>query len=249
MRQTRIIISTLICTSLLSSCATTKPQPIESNKAGMNQEASIANVQMGMTYLKANNTVAAKGKFLKALQQSPKLPSSWYAMAYYHEVTGDTKLADEEYRKSIQVAPESGEAHNNYGTFLCRTGRYKEAISQFKLAIDEPNYMQDGAAYENAGICAMQIPDDREAYQLFQKALLNNPNLTNALLHFGQLSYKLKDYITAKNSLDRYLQIHEPNDDSSKLAYQLSQVKNTPKAPSKNNALINQRFKMIKAKA
>lgn len=233
--------------SLLSACATETVS--QTDKKVINQQAAVANVQMGMAYLEQDKTVEAKQKFMLALQESPKLPSSWYAMAYFHEITGEPGLADQEYQKSIAIAPDSGEAHNNYGTFLCRTGRYNEAIGQFKLAIAEPKYMHDGSAYENAGICALQVPNKTLAYSLFQKALLNNPNLTNALLHFGQLSLEHKDYVTAKSCLDRYLELHKSNQDSDRLANQLARINTKQSKAKAGNHLINERFKLMKVKA
>lgn len=248
MRSILTALSTLSLISILSGCATNGVQT-ESTEQNINEEASVANVQMGMAYLGQDKTVAAKDKFMKALQESPNLPSSWYGMAYYHEVTGELEKANQEYRKAIEVAENSGPAHNNYGTFLCRHGEYRDAIDQFKLAIAQPNYMQDGAAYENAGICALQIPDKTLAYQFFQKALLNNPNLTNALLHLGELSYDYKDYTTARNCLNRYLKLHDANEDSNTLAIQLAAKGHDTGIVAPGNIMVNQRFTQMKAQA
>ena len=239
-------LSTLAVASCLSGCASIGKS--EQTQDNINHEASVSNVQMGMAYLGQDKTAAAKDKFMKAVQESPDLPSSWYGMAYYHEVTGQIQQADQEYRKAIEIDQNSGAAHNNYGTFLCRHGEYRDAIDQFKLAIAQPNYMQDGAAYENAGICALQIPDKTLAYQLFQKALLNNPNLTNALLHLGELSYQYKDYTTARNCLARYLKMHKPNEDSEKLATQLARKGHDSGLVASGNIMVNQRFKQMRAK-
>lgn len=229
----------------LTACATNSEG--KRNKSYIDNEAAIANVQMGIAYLKKNDTVLAKRKFTKAIQEAPNLPASWYAMAYYNEVTGKLEQADQQYRKAIAVAPNSGEAHNNYGTFLCRHGKYRQAIAQFDQAIEEPSYMQDGAAYENAGICALAMPDKKLAYHYFQQALLNDPNLTNALLHLGELSYQYKDYTTARNSLGRYLKLHKPNADSRALQTKLTAVRGKPGITNKDNILVNQRFAQMVA--
>lgn len=229
----------------LTACATTSEN--KRDKSYIDNEAAIANVQMGIAYLNKNDTVLAKRKFTKAIQEAPNLPASWYAMAYYNEVTGKLKQADQQYRKAIAVAPDSGEAHNNYGTFLCRHGKYRQAIAQFDQAVEEPSYMQDGAAYENAGICALQVPDKKMAYHYFQQALLNDPNLSNALLHLGELSYHYKDYTTARNCLSRYLKLHKANVDSRRLQTQLARVKGQRGIINKDNLLVNQRFVQMKA--
>ncbi|MDF1797091.1 MAG: type IV pilus biogenesis/stability protein PilW [Coxiellaceae bacterium] len=233
------------CAITLSGCVTTN----ESKQAlsTTNYETSTSNIQLGVAYLDKGESALAKQKFMAALQASPELPASWYAMAYYHEVTGKEGLADQEFRKAIDLAPDSGETHNNYGTFLCRNGKYKQAIKQFNLAVSKPRYTQDGSAYENAGICALQIPDKTEAMHYFQKALLNDPNLPNALLHLGQLSFENKDYVTARNCLKRYVTMHEPNRDSNALAIQLAKVTRNHGRISSGNKIVNLRFNEMRA--
>ncbi|MDF1758934.1 MAG: type IV pilus biogenesis/stability protein PilW [Coxiellaceae bacterium] len=228
------------CALILSGCVTTN----ESKQAlsTTNYETSTSNIQLGVAYLDKGESSLAKQKFMAALQASPDLPASWYAMAYYHEVTGKEDLADQEFRKAIALAPDSGETHNNYGTFLCRNGKYKQAIEQFKLAVSKPRYTQDGSAYENAGICALQIPDKIAAMHYFQKALVNDPNLPNALLHLGELSYQNKDYVTARNCLKRYKTLHEPNRDSKALAIQLAKVTRRHGQVTTGNKMVNSRF-------
>ena len=225
---------------LLSACVTTRES--KQAEANTNYDVSTSNIQLGVSYLDQGRTTLAKQKFLAALQASPKLPASWYAMAYYHEVTGKEDLADQEYQKAIELAPNSGETHNNYGTFLCRHGKYRAAIAQFKLAVSKPRYLQDGGAYENAGICALHIPDKKEALQLFQKALLNNPNQTASLLHLSQLSYQDKDYVTARNCLNRYLRLHRPTNASEAISIQLAKVSRHKGHVLAGNRLVNIRF-------
>lgn len=117
------------------------------------------NVQLGLAYLDKKEIAQAKLKFLEAKQQAPKEPLVWYSMAYFFERTGDLKKAQSYYQTAISLSPQSGCAHNNYGTFLCRQGKYREAIEQFNLAVQDEYYLDAAGAYQNAWICALRIPD------------------------------------------------------------------------------------------
>jgi len=155
-----------------------------------NPGAARTNAQLGLTYLNKNMYPEAKNRLLTALQENPKSAVGWYSMAYYFEKTANLKLANQYYLKAISVESHSGDTYNNYGTFLCRHGEYRTAIREFLTAIAKPNYAHVDSAYENAGICAMRIPDIKLAMQYFEKAIENNPNMPYSLLNVARLNYK-----------------------------------------------------------
>jgi type IV pilus assembly protein PilF len=141
------------------------------------QKVSTAkiNIQLGVHYLQENNVFRAKQKLILALNQAPNIPETWYTMAYYFEITGNNEEAQRYYLKSIAIAPERGDVQNNYGTYLCRMGRYKESIKYFLLAAENPQYLDTASAYENAGFCALKIPDRNLAIKYFNKAVIEDP--------------------------------------------------------------------------
>lgn len=73
--------------------------------------------------------------------------------AYCYEKTGHRKLANQTYLDLIRYTPDSGAAHNNYGAFLCHTGRYRKGVQQFLLAAHNRAYPKKEMAYHNAVLC------------------------------------------------------------------------------------------------
>ena len=49
--------------------------------------------------------------------------------------------------------PNDPDINNNYGWFLCQTGREKESINYFVAALKNPLYTTPENAYVNAGVC------------------------------------------------------------------------------------------------
>lgn len=162
------------------------------------EQAAVTNAQLGLAYLQKGYYSASKERLLSALRDDPHIAASWYSMAYYLEKTGDAKTADDYYQKAISVDSHSGSAKNNYGTFLCRSGQYQKAIRYFVLAAREPSYLDVASAYENAGICAMRIPDNKMAMRYFQRALDNNPGRYLSLLNIARLNYLAHDPAAAE---------------------------------------------------
>lgn len=180
----RCLLILMMC--LLSACGAIKKTPtVEEQK-----DIKIAeiNIQLGIGYLDAGNIQRAKQKLLYALLKAPKLPEAWYTMAYFQEVTGNQAEAKIDYLKAIELAPKRGDTQNNYGTFLCRIGNYTEAIQHFMAATQDPRYLETAGAYENAGLCALKIPDRALAKHYFSLALESDPSRKVSLAELNKLT-------------------------------------------------------------
>jgi type IV pilus assembly protein PilF len=214
----RIIFSSMFV-FYLSACSTTKP----STNEDVNRKIATAklNTQLGMTYLEKHNMKLAKQKLLLALDQAPNIPDTWYSMGYFLEVTGEKEQAKKYYLKSVELAPGRGDVQNNYGTFLCRSGEYSEAIEHFQVAAKDINYIDTAAAYENAGLCALKIPDNQLASQYFKKAITDDPNRASVYLELAGMNYQSKNYKIARGYLEQFLQLSPPTRESFRLSDQL----------------------------
>lgn len=217
----KIIIPLWVFSCLLSACATA-PSTNKDNVTKLEKTAEI-NTQLGMAYLEKQDMQRAKQKFLLALTQAPKSPQVWYSMAYFLEVTGDKQQAKEYYSKAVNLAPNRGDVQNNFGTFLCRSGEYDAAIQHFLLAVKDPEYIETSSAYENAGLCALKIPNKRLALQYFNQAAIQDPNSAVALIEAARLNYDFGNYASAKIKLQQFLAISPPTPQSIYLSRQLEQ--------------------------
>lgn len=150
------------------------------NKKDLAKAASF-NVQLGMGYLKQGNRSRAKKKLLTALKQQPQSPEVNAALGYYFEQTSELEQAKTYYLKAISLSSNSGAQLNNYGTFLCRQGKYAEAEKYFLRAVADMQYVNTAGAYENAGLCSMEIPDLNKAKTYYIKALKQDPGRRESL--------------------------------------------------------------------
>lgn len=138
--------------------------------------AAIIHAKLGLLLLQKGFYGESKASLLQALHDDAHIAAPWYGMAYYLEKTGHASLADRYYRQAITVAPHSAAAKNNYGVFLCRHGKYVQAVHEFVSAALEPQYLHVATAYKNAGLCAMKIPNQSWAKYYFEKARQNDPH-------------------------------------------------------------------------
>jgi type IV pilus assembly protein PilF len=213
----------LVCfITLLTACKSMHSQP-DAEEQKTTRTAKI-NTELGMAYLQEHKMQRAKQKLLLALDEDPSLPEAWFSMGYYMEVTGDMENAKKYYLKAVKIAPDKGDVQNNYGTFLCRRGEYQTAIKHFMLAIADQNYLDTASAYENAGLCALKIPDKKLALQYFSRAIMEDPNHATSLIEAANINYENKDYQNAKLQLAEYTAIATPTAESIMLSRQLNRI-------------------------
>jgi type IV pilus assembly protein PilF len=199
--KSKSIVATLLI-SLMAGCSTLGTQ-----NSGDEKKKKIAeiNIELGMGYLEQKDVQRAKQKFLAALESDASLPETQYSMAYFFEVTGNTEQANVYYLKAISLAPKRGDTQNNYGTYLCRIGEYRNSVEHFKTAVLDPNYLDMAGAYENAGLCALKIPDMNQALNYFNHAILQDANRPVSLMNAAELEFKKGNYAAARERLNEYL--------------------------------------------
>lgn len=202
---------TIFSLLFLAACSTTTLHHQQASQKNLSSEknptAADYNVQLGMSYLNQGDIQRAKQKLLLAEKQAPQSAQTLDAMAFFSENTGDNQKAQQYYLQAITVAPKDGSAQNNYGTFLCRTKQFQQADQHFMLAVQDPNYLKTAEVYENAGLCAMQIPDNAKALTYFQKAIAQDPRRAMAYLELGQLTYQQRNYPQAQQYFDSYAKL------------------------------------------
>ncbi|MEN9470986.1 MAG: type pilus biosis protein PilF [Pseudomonadota bacterium] len=206
-------------------------------------QAAEANVQLGLAYLQSGDVQRAHQKLLLAEQQAPGSMQVQGAMGYFLESTGSLPSANAYYRRAIALNPKSGAAQNNYGTYLCRQGRYLEADHHFLLALQDSTYLNTAQVYENAGLCAMQIPDRKKASAYFTQAVTQDPNRSMSWLELGRISYQEKDYQQAQQYLDHYMQLtKEPAPNALWLGAVLARALGNQSAAGRYTLMLQTRF-------
>jgi type IV pilus assembly protein PilF len=207
----------------LTACSTntkiTKPtntNVIQSiNATTINKPAAAEiNTRLGIFYLQRNDYKRAKKKLILALQENPNYAPAYSALGYLADKSGEIKQAELYYLKSIRISAGASSMRNNYGIFLCNHKKYQAAIAQFIQAVQNENYLNKAEAYENAGLCAQQIPNPKLAIQYLHKALQYNPNLPNSLIELSKLLFRQKKYNQAKYYLQKFTHLSKPTTES-----------------------------------
>jgi len=70
-----------------------------------------------------------------ALAVKPDLPDAYNLRGLIYQSLGEDKLAEENFKRALQLNPRDPDIMHNYGWFLCQNRRIPEALAQFQQAI------------------------------------------------------------------------------------------------------------------
>lgn len=185
----------------LTGCVSTADQKQEDDKTERNANT---HVRLGVGYLRQGKPELALEKLQKALEIKSDYAPAHSALALVYEQLQMYDKADDYYQEAIDLDPSNGGMFNNYGVFLCKQNRLVEAEKYFLKAVNTPRYSTPELAYENAGSCAMKIPDINKAEKFLQIALDRNPKLPSALFHMAQVRFEQKRFLSSRGFLQRF---------------------------------------------
>jgi type IV pilus assembly protein PilF len=199
--MSRFIFTLLI--ALLSSCVSQSTNPYNTDTTATNQ--ARAHTELGAAYFQEGKFEIALEEFNIAIRNDPDYALAYNGIGLVNSALGENAKADAAFKKSLQLKPNSSESHNNYGNFLCKTGRYEESIKHFLEAVKNPLYETPHLAYANAGICSIRKKDFVNAERYLTTSLQLQPLMHPAAYHLANLQFNRGDAKTALSTLQNTL--------------------------------------------
>jgi type IV pilus assembly protein PilF len=199
----------LVAVLLASGCVSTTTGPTK--PVADTAEAANLNYQLGARYYRNGKYELARDRLLYSIELEPKNPIVHSTLALTYEALDNLRLASASYEAAVKIAPNNFDVLNTYAVFLCRQGRYDEAIRNFDraIAVTENDYAE--ITLTNAGVCLSQKPDLVNAEKYFREALSNKANYGDALLQLCVLKQSTGEYLAARAFLQRYLNGNLPS--------------------------------------
>ena len=200
-------VACLLLAVMLGACSAQ-----QSRDPGQPRSPAEINAELGLRYMQQDDYEVALEKLKRALKQNPRLASAHHYIALLYDRLGSSDQAGQHFALAISLAPNNAAIQNNYGVFLCKQGHYRQAEERFLQVLKVPDYKRPDETYENAGLCALRIPDKQKAAGYFTRALAFNPLRTNSLYQMMKLSLDGGRLQEAEGFLRRYekLAAHSP---------------------------------------
>ncbi len=211
--RTLILLTTVV---LLAACASTDDKDEKEAR-----KAAETNTALGRGYMDRGQYEIALEKLKRAVAFDKTYAPAHTLLGVLYETIGETEDAGREYKLAVHYAPENGEVNNNYGAWLCATGKREQADEYFITAVDDPFYPTPAIALSNAGNCALAQGDLDKAETFLRQSLDYDNKLGSSLLPMAEVSYRNGSYLTARAFLQRYEAVAEMDEESLYLGYRI----------------------------
>lgn len=202
------------------------------------QKAALVHVELGLHYLAQGQMARAKHKLVHALELAPNAVEPHSALAYFFEKVGEINEAENEHKKALRLGSSKGALSNNYGAFLYRQNRFKEAKQAFKIALKDKHYIHTAEVNENAGLCALKLSEFEQAEKYFNTAICQDKNRTQALIELADIMFKKNHFTEALEYLTRYETLAKPSEKSRYISQELKMLRDK-NALGKNASAMN----------
>lgn len=204
--------------ALATGCAM---QPMEGSSGAASEPVNSESRQRARAFTDLANAYFARAQYKVALDELRKAITvdNRFGPAYniygriYMEL-GEDQLAEENFRRAIELDRGDSEARNDYGWFLCTRNRYDEGLEQFSTALRNPLYAQPEQAMTNAGLCAEKKGDVALAEANLLKAFKLQPDNPNTILKLAGLYFRQGRVVEAQRLLGRHAEIAPPTAES-----------------------------------
>ncbi len=233
----------------LGGCASPKPlfgnvadaDERPKSEADPKREAEV-NAQLGLNYLQRGEKFVASEKLTRALKDDPDSALVQHGNAILQDYLGQPTLAQEHFRRAIELAPNDAEIQNNYGAFMCRQGQYSEGITMLQGALNNPLYRTPGFAWANIGQCQRQNGQLTEAETSLRQALRLDPRQAYAWLQLASLQLEQNKPLDADVSLQRYHALEAQNPASLLLGAKIQKALGHRQAQAHYELLLRGKF-------
>ena len=150
-------------------------------------------LELASAYLGRGQLTTALDEVKLAIAANPYDPAAFNLRGLIYAGLGDDKLAEESFRRALQLDAHNADSMQNYGWFLCQQARYPEADAMFRQALDVPHYADIPRTLLTQGICQARAGQWPQAEATLMRAHELDPanpttalNLAEVLFHRGE---------------------------------------------------------------
>ena len=164
-------------------------------------------MDLASAYFSRNQMTTALDEVKKAIVANPQYGEAYNLRGLIYANLGDTALAEDSFKRSLQINPRDPDALHNYGFYLCQQKRYPESFALFARALAVPSYQGVVRTLLAQGICQaydgqmMQAEGTlTRAYELDTSNPFTATNLSQVLYDRGEFE-RARFYIRRVNAM------------------------------------------------
>ncbi|HSW05778.1 type IV pilus biogenesis/stability protein PilW [Aquabacterium sp.] len=203
---------TLLVMTGLSGCATQgagqgelRERATDSDQTDADRRARVR-LELAGAYFGRGQLDTALDELKLSIAANPNYSAAYNLRGLIYASLGDDALAEDSFRRALQLNNRDADAMHNYGWYLCQRQRYNDANAQFQLALAQPQYRDTQRTLLARGICQARAGQLMEAEGSLMRSYELDPanpgtaiNLSDVLLRRGEFT-RARFYIGRVNA-------------------------------------------------
>ncbi len=157
-------LAAFVIVAALAGCQSTTTvngQPVAPTERREQDPVKRAEIrlQLAASYYQNRQYQIAIDEANRAIELDPKSAMGYSILGLIYMDLDDRSQAELNFGRALRLDADNPEINNNYGWFLCRTGRERASLEYFQRAAANKLYATPALAWRNAGVCMMQLKD------------------------------------------------------------------------------------------
>ncbi len=168
-----------ICCLALQGCAASKEQGAqaatrpdlvtESDEPEARRRARIR-LALAAGYFEQGQPKVALDELKQSIAIDPTWSEAYNLRGLIYMGLNETKLAEESFKRALQISPRESNYLHNYGWLACQDGRYAESFQFFTQTLSDPAYSQRAKTLMTQGLCQLRAGLKAEAEVSFLRS-------------------------------------------------------------------------------
>lgn len=185
----------------LSGCASTpgggdgaRMDMVTDSDEPENRKRARIRLELAVGYFEQGQTKVALDELKQALIADPNFVEAYSLRGLIYMRLNDPGLAEDSFRRAMNLNPRDANVQHNYGWMLCEQARYAESMQLFAQAVANPTYGGRAKTWMAQGLCQIRAGQLAEAEHSLLKSYeldAGNPvtgyNLASLLLQRGDI--------------------------------------------------------------
>ncbi|MGE5169101.1 MAG: type IV pilus biogenesis/stability protein PilW [Rudaea sp.] len=215
--------------------------PVKAQEATPEQRAHIRTELAAGYYARGQMDIALQ-ELGNAKALDPNYAKIYDVYGLVYAMLGERAKAEENFRQAITLAPDNSEFRENWGAYLCATGREREAMPEFERVLKDPLYKTPEIALINAGKCSAALGDTQAAEDYLRRALVASPGNATAAYNLALLAYRQSRAGEARVWMRQVMQLAQPPAEALYLGYCIERKNGDPEAARSYESQLKNRW-------
>jgi type IV pilus assembly protein PilF len=241
--------------ALLGGCVSAGSGPTERQVAGSTRDIVTASdegeaakrarlrLELASAYFAQGQTTTALDEVKQALAADPKSIPAYNLRGLIYASLNEPALADESFRRALQINPEDADTLHNVAWTLCQQRRWAESFTQFRAAIASPASRDPSRSWLALGVCQARSGDLAGAEKSLARAYELDPSNPATAMNLADVLYRRAEFDRARFYVKRVNAVPEfVNAESLWLAARIENRLGNARGVEEYGAQLRQRF-------